>query len=104
VREEADRYRGHPAAAAGQNGAKACKAERRSLLGAGVRFSPPRLGRIDLEPFGNTQSGAAMIAGNPVETTEGNSKQQNGVVIAENVLFIDSGTQLGEPEAPAEKW
>lgn len=28
------------------------------LLGDGVRFSPPSLGRIDLEPFGNTQSGA----------------------------------------------
>jgi dihydrofolate reductase len=28
------------------------------LLGDGVRFSPPGLGRIDLEPFSNTQSGA----------------------------------------------
>lgn len=28
------------------------------LLGDGVRFSPPGLGRIDLEPFANTQSGA----------------------------------------------
>ncbi|WP_432932491.1 dihydrofolate reductase family protein [Microbispora sp. CA-135349] len=28
------------------------------LLGDGVRFSPPSLGRIDLEPFSNTQSGA----------------------------------------------
>lgn len=28
------------------------------LLGDGVRFSPPSLGRVDLEPFSNTQSGA----------------------------------------------
>ncbi|MFF2650291.1 dihydrofolate reductase family protein [Streptomyces sp. NPDC058045] len=28
------------------------------LLGDGVRFSPPSLGRVELEPFGNTQSGA----------------------------------------------
>jgi len=28
------------------------------LLGDGVRFSPPSLGRIDLEPFSNTQAGA----------------------------------------------
>jgi dihydrofolate reductase len=28
------------------------------LLGDGVRFSPPSLDRIDLEPFSNTQSGA----------------------------------------------
>lgn len=28
------------------------------LLGDGVRFSPPSLGRIDLEPFSSTQSGA----------------------------------------------
>ncbi|ROO85291.1 dihydrofolate reductase [Actinocorallia herbida] len=28
------------------------------LLGDGVRFSPPGLGRIELEPFSNTQSGA----------------------------------------------
>jgi dihydrofolate reductase len=28
------------------------------LLGDGVRFSPPSLGRIDLEPFSNTQQGA----------------------------------------------
>lgn len=27
------------------------------LLGDGIRFSTPRLSRIDLEPFGNTQSG-----------------------------------------------
>ncbi|MGX7827953.1 dihydrofolate reductase family protein [Actinokineospora sp. 24-640] len=31
------------------------------LLGDGVRFSPPDLGRIDLEPFGNTQSGAVTM-------------------------------------------
>jgi dihydrofolate reductase len=31
------------------------------LLGDGVRFSPPSLGRIDLEPFSNTQSGAVTI-------------------------------------------
>jgi dihydrofolate reductase len=28
------------------------------LLGDGVRFTPPSLDRIDLEPFSNTQSGA----------------------------------------------
>ena len=28
------------------------------LLGDGVRFSPPSLDRIDLEPFSNTRSGA----------------------------------------------
>ncbi|MQY05777.1 dihydrofolate reductase family protein [Actinomadura macrotermitis] len=28
------------------------------LLGDGVRFSPPGLGRIDLEPFSSTRSGA----------------------------------------------
>ena len=31
------------------------------LLGDGVRFSPPSLDRIDLEPFGNTQSGAVTM-------------------------------------------
>ena len=31
------------------------------LLGNGVRFSPPSLDRIDLEPFSNTQSGATTI-------------------------------------------
>ncbi|MEU5686029.1 dihydrofolate reductase family protein [Streptomyces venezuelae] len=31
------------------------------LLGDGVRFSPPSLGRIDLEPFANTQSGAVTM-------------------------------------------
>lgn len=31
------------------------------LLGDGVRFSPPTLGRIDLEPFGNAQSGAVTM-------------------------------------------
>lgn len=31
------------------------------LLGDGVRFSPPSLGRIDLEPFSNTQSGAVTM-------------------------------------------
>ncbi|GAA2734676.1 dihydrofolate reductase family protein [Streptomyces nogalater] len=31
------------------------------LLGDGVRFSPPNLGRIDLEPFGNTRSGAVTL-------------------------------------------
>jgi dihydrofolate reductase len=31
------------------------------LLGDGVRFSPPTLGRIDLEPFDNTQSGAVTM-------------------------------------------
>ncbi|MER5259995.1 MULTISPECIES: dihydrofolate reductase family protein [unclassified Streptomyces] len=31
------------------------------LLGDGVRFSPPSLGRIDLEPFSNTQSGAITM-------------------------------------------
>ncbi|WP_433274333.1 dihydrofolate reductase family protein [Actinosynnema sp. CS-041913] len=31
------------------------------LLGDGVRFSPPGLGRIDLEPFGNTQSGGVTM-------------------------------------------
>ncbi len=31
------------------------------LLGDGVRFSPPGLGRIDLEPFTNTQSGAVTM-------------------------------------------
>ena len=31
------------------------------LLGDGVRFSPPGLGRIDLEPFGNEQSGPVTI-------------------------------------------
>jgi dihydrofolate reductase len=31
------------------------------LLGDGVRFSPPGLGRIDLEPFSNTQSGAITM-------------------------------------------
>ncbi|WP_055698540.1 dihydrofolate reductase family protein [Streptomyces silaceus] len=31
------------------------------LLGDGVRFSPPGLGRIDLEPFSNTQSGAVTM-------------------------------------------
>ncbi|MGP4111716.1 dihydrofolate reductase family protein [Streptomyces sp. 4N509B] len=31
------------------------------LLGDGVRFSPPGLGRIDLEPVSNTQSGAVTM-------------------------------------------
>jgi dihydrofolate reductase len=31
------------------------------LLGDGVRFSPSTLGRIDLEPFSNTQSGAITM-------------------------------------------
>jgi dihydrofolate reductase len=31
------------------------------LLGDGVRFSTPGLGRIDLEPFNNTQSGPATM-------------------------------------------
>ena len=31
------------------------------LLGDGVRFSPPSLGRIDLEPLSNTQSGAVTM-------------------------------------------
>lgn len=31
------------------------------LLGDGVRFSPPALGRIDLEPFDNAQSGAVTM-------------------------------------------
>jgi dihydrofolate reductase len=31
------------------------------LLGDGVRFSPPSLDRVDLEPFGNTQSGAVTM-------------------------------------------
>src|SRR5215208_2455661 len=31
------------------------------LLGDGVRFSPPSLDRIDLEPFSNTQSGAITM-------------------------------------------
>ena len=31
------------------------------LLGDGIRFSPPGFGRIDLEPFGNTQSGAVTM-------------------------------------------
>ncbi|WP_329100663.1 dihydrofolate reductase family protein [Micromonospora sp. NBC_01699] len=31
------------------------------LLGDGVRFSPPGLDRIDLEPFSNTQSGAVTM-------------------------------------------
>jgi dihydrofolate reductase len=31
------------------------------LLGDGVRFSTPGLGRIDLEPFSNTQSGAVTM-------------------------------------------
>jgi len=31
------------------------------LLGDGVRFSPPGLGRIDLEPIGNTRSGAVTM-------------------------------------------
>ena len=31
------------------------------LLGDGVRFSPPGLGRIDLEPSSNTQSGAISL-------------------------------------------
>ncbi|MFD5721435.1 dihydrofolate reductase family protein [Streptomyces sp. NPDC127036] len=31
------------------------------LLGDGVRFSPPSLDRIDLEPFDNTQSGAITM-------------------------------------------
>jgi dihydrofolate reductase len=31
------------------------------LLGDGIRFSPPGLGRIDLEPVGSTRSGAVTI-------------------------------------------
>ncbi|MFD7796178.1 dihydrofolate reductase family protein [Streptomyces sp. NPDC059759] len=31
------------------------------LLGDGVRFSPPGLDRIDLEPFSNTQSGPITV-------------------------------------------
>ncbi|MFD5625818.1 dihydrofolate reductase family protein [Streptomyces sp. NPDC127072] len=31
------------------------------LLGDGVRFAPPTLDRIDLEPFSNTQSGAVTM-------------------------------------------
>ncbi|MFJ8233342.1 dihydrofolate reductase family protein [Streptomyces sp. NPDC094448] len=31
------------------------------LLGDGVRFSPPGLGRIDLEPLGSTRSGAVTM-------------------------------------------
>lgn len=31
------------------------------LLGDGVRFSTPGLGRVDLEPFGNTQSGPVTM-------------------------------------------
>src|SRR3954465_13692353 len=31
------------------------------LLGDGIRFSPPSLDRIDLEPFSNTQSGAVTM-------------------------------------------
>ncbi len=31
------------------------------LLGDGVRFSTPGLGRIDLEPFANTQSGPVTV-------------------------------------------
>ncbi len=31
------------------------------LLGDGVRFSPPSLDRVELEPFGNTQSGAVTM-------------------------------------------
>ena len=31
------------------------------LLGDGVRFSPPSLDRVDLEPFSNTQSGAVTV-------------------------------------------
>ncbi|MGW2954475.1 dihydrofolate reductase family protein [Streptomyces eurythermus] len=31
------------------------------LLGDGVRFSPPTLGRIDLEPLGTTRSGAVTM-------------------------------------------
>jgi dihydrofolate reductase len=31
------------------------------LLGDGVRFSPPSLDRIDLEPFSNTQSGGVTM-------------------------------------------
>ena len=31
------------------------------LLGDGVRFSPPGLGRVDLEPVSNTQVGAATM-------------------------------------------
>ena len=31
------------------------------LLGDGVRFSPPSLNRIDLEPFSSTQSGAITM-------------------------------------------
>lgn len=31
------------------------------LLGDGIRFSPPGLGRVELEPFANTQSGAITV-------------------------------------------
>ena len=31
------------------------------LFGDGVRFSPPSLGRIELEPFANTQSGGVTM-------------------------------------------
>ncbi|CCH31734.1 dihydrofolate reductase family protein [Actinosynnema sp. NPDC047251] len=31
------------------------------LLGDGVRFSPPSLDRVELEPFANTQSGAVTM-------------------------------------------
>jgi dihydrofolate reductase len=31
------------------------------LLGDGVRFSTPGLGRVDLEPFGNTQAGPVTM-------------------------------------------
>ncbi|WP_410661794.1 dihydrofolate reductase family protein [Amycolatopsis sp. lyj-112] len=31
------------------------------LLGDGVRFTPPSIDRIDLEPFGNIQSGAVTM-------------------------------------------
>ena len=31
------------------------------LLGEGIRFSPPGLARIDLEPLGSTRSGAVTI-------------------------------------------
>jgi hypothetical protein len=31
------------------------------LLGDGIRFSPPGLPRIDLEPIGSTSSGPATI-------------------------------------------
>ena len=31
------------------------------LLGDGVRFSPPSLDRVELEPFSNTQSGAVTV-------------------------------------------